>query len=96
MSDPGPSRGGGVALFLGWMLIVIGGLLGGLSGLCTLVFITVGIATNASTGEGLTDVVLAVVVGALPIGIGAGITLAGVTVVRATRQAHPAAPPKRG
>jgi hypothetical protein len=96
MSDPGPSGSSAVALFFGWMLIVVGGLIGGLCGLCTLVFIGAGVFSSATTGaDASLDVILALVIGGLPTAIGAGIVFAGITVVRGTRapRATPPEPP---
>jgi hypothetical protein len=86
MSDPEPSGGSAVALFFGWMLIVVGGLIGGLCGLCTLVFIGAGMVSTATTGsDASVDVILALVIGGLPTAVGAGIVFAGITIIRGAR-----------
>jgi hypothetical protein len=93
MSDPGASGGSAVALFFGWMLIVVGGLIGGLCGLCTVVFIGAGMVSTATTGSDASiDIVLALLVGGLPTALGAGIVFAGVTIIRGARAPRPTPP----
>jgi len=61
----------GVALFFGWLLIVMGALIGSLSGLC--------IAAFASGGGGMAGVAWAI--GGLPLFAGFGLFIGGVAIL---------------
>jgi hypothetical protein len=76
MSEPPGGTGDALNAFLGWVLIVIGALIGGLGGLCTLAFMTAGGGgAGAYTALGL-----------IPITIGGAIAYSGVMVLRSRRR----------
>jgi hypothetical protein len=85
MSEPSRSP---VALFFGWLLIVVGVLIAGLAGLCTLVFAPM----MVSGGGGMEGLGLALLLGGAPIGLGAGMIIGGLAVIRKPKQQPPSAP----
>ena len=66
---------------IGGILMAIGILIAGLSGLCSLVFIIGGMS-----GEGGDLLVLTLIVGGIPFAIGVGLTLGGKAIINAARR----------
>ena len=76
MSQPPGSAGDALAVFFGWLLVVVGVLIAGLGGLCTLALLT------DRSSEARMYAVICVV----PVGIGAAILLPGLLILRDRRK----------
>lgn len=81
--------GGIVSRFLGGLLMAVGVLIGGLGGLCTLGFIGMMVVSMSSAnsysgvlGNALASAMLSLIVGAFPMGIGAGLFFLGRSLRR--------------
>ena len=83
MSQPPGGAGDALAVFFGWLLVVVGVLIAGLGGLCTLALLT-----ESSEAR------MYAVLGVVPVGIGAAILLPGVLILRDRRKRRRAWRPK--
>jgi hypothetical protein len=81
-----------VQAFFGGALMVVGGLIGGLSGLCTAIFLIGGLFGGGMSDYGAV-VGLALTVGFLPILIGVGLFIAGRALYRSAQPPRPVPPP---
>jgi hypothetical protein len=92
MSEP-PREGRPVQAFIGGALMVVGGLLGGLSGLCTVVFMVGSLFEGGGLKDWISFTALALAVGFLPIVIGLGLFIAGRYLYRGAQPAPRPVPP---
>ena len=90
MSEPKRNE---VQAFFGLLLMVAGGLIGGLSGLCTalgLIFSVISMVENVRDGASAVGVVLAF--GVIPIVVGVGLFVAGRALAKAATPPKPPPP----
>jgi len=66
--------------FFGWLLLLVGGLIATLCGLCTAVFFVAGLIPHGDTSF----TILSVFVGGIPTAIGVGLFVAGRALLRLT------------
>ncbi|HET6971377.1 MAG TPA: hypothetical protein VFH92_09650 [Phenylobacterium sp.] len=90
MTDLPPSP---VRRFFGGLLMVVGGLMMGLCGLCTAVFLVASVFDGGGgreLGGGGELAIMALVIGGIPTAIGVGLFVAGRSLLRTGRAASPA------
>ena len=74
------------ARFFGALLIVGGALIAALCGLCTLLFVGVGMSNGGSGGEGSGLVELALILGGVPTVFGGLLIWGGIALIRGARK----------
>ena len=78
MSEPQPSGDDALRSFFGWMLLLIGGLMTALCGLCTAVFFVGGLIDRGDASFS----VLSIFIGGIPTAIGLGLFIGGRALLR--------------
>ena len=71
---------------LGGILLAVGILIAGASGLCSLYVIGTGLSSGGSPGELLSDLPLVLMVGGIPFAVGVGLILGGRALIRSERR----------
>lgn len=73
-------------LIFGGILLAIGILIAGASGLCSLYFIGSGLTYGGSSDELLSDLPLVLMVGGIPFAVGVGLIFSGRALIRSDRE----------
>jgi hypothetical protein len=91
VEQPKPAAGDRVvAKLFGVLLMVVGGLIVVLSGLCSLgVLVMMGTSPGSNGGALISGIAMVAVFGVVPLAVGAGVFLVGLFLWRGPRQADP-------